>query len=133
MAVTVRCSPANAIGSVLFSILRWASEHVRVRHMKRSHARAVDRRRVSCGQFGIFDLFFCWDPTLQGDEKQPLTDQEVADNKARTEQALAFFDGAVVVQKEEAVEETDFLAPFGSDCADTCHQELTAWDEAKAH
>ena len=35
----------------------------RVRHSKKTHAAVVDVQRVSCGQFGVMNLFFAWDPT----------------------------------------------------------------------
>ena len=94
-----------------------------VRHMKRSHAKALSRR-VSCGQFGLGNLFFLWDPTLDD-----LAPHEVTANRDRLEQALKFFGGAIERVPVEQKVDTDFLAPFTADCATVCHQELAAFDQ----
>lgn len=94
-----------------------------VRHMKRSHAKALSRR-VSCGQFGLGNLFFLWDPTLDD-----LAPHEVTANRDRLEQALKFFGGAIERVPVEQKVDTDFLAPFTDSCATVCHQELAAFDQ----
>lgn len=99
----------------------------RVRHTKRSHAAVVDVQRVSCGQFGVMNLFFEWDPTADD-----LNDEQVQENRERFQQALTYFGGAIEVVATEQQEDTDFLAPFAPDCADVCHQQLLAYDQAKS-
>jgi hypothetical protein len=115
----------NRITEVLHPELGF--EPARVRHSKRSHAAVVDVQRVSCGQFGVTNLFFAWDPTADD-----LNDEQVEENRDRFQQALAYFDGAVDLVAIEQQEETDFPAPFAPDCADVCHQQLLAHDQAKA-
>ena len=112
----------NRITEVLHPELGF--EPARVRHMKRSHAAVVDVHRVSCGQFGVMNLFFAWDPTADD-----LDDEQIEENGDRFQQALDYFDGAVVLADVEQKEETDFPAPFAPDCADVCHQQLLAYDQ----
>jgi hypothetical protein len=94
-----------------------------VRHMKRSHSKGLSRR-VSCGQFGLGNLFFLWDPTLDD-----LSPHEVTANRERLEQALEYFEGAVDLVPVEPKVIVDFAAPFTDGCASVCHQELTAFDQ----
>ena len=112
----------NRITEVLHPELGF--EISRVRHTKRSHAAVVDVRRVSCGQFGLGNLFFLWDPTLDDH-----TDHEIDENRERLQQALTYFGGAVQLVKEAEKVETDFPAPFAPDCAAVCHQQLLAFDQ----
>lgn len=98
----------------------------RVRHMKRSHAALADVQRVSCGQFGLLNLLFAWDPT-----SDDLNSEQQQENHQRFHQALEYFGGAIVVVTEEEVIETDFPAPYDPSCADTCHQQLAAYDQER--
>jgi hypothetical protein len=97
----------------------------RVRHSKRTHAAVIDVQRVSCGQFGVMNLFFAWDPTADD-----LNDEQLKENRERFQQALTYFGGAVEVVAVEQMPATDFFAPYATDCADVCHQQLLAYDQA---
>jgi hypothetical protein len=113
----------NRINKILHPELGF--DFVPVRHSKRSHAKVADKNRPSCAQFTHGELLFCWDPT-----SDDLTSEQIAENRQRLEQALAFYGGAVeLVQEAEKVEST-FEAPYASDCADVCIQQLKAFDEA---
>ena len=112
----------NRINEVLHAELGF--EFVPVRHMKRSHARRVHALRPSCSQFTHGELFFAWDADAE------LNDEQLAANEARLQQALDYFGGAVEVVTTEAPKVTDFPAPFSSDCAAACLQELAAYDQA---
>tara|TARA_B100002051_G_scaffold272131_1_gene308192 strand:+ start:99 stop:1325 length:1227 start_codon:yes stop_codon:yes gene_type:complete len=116
-------SECNRINQTLHPELGF--EFVAVRHMKRSHARRADVQRPSCAQFTHGDLFFCWDP-----DAKDLSDQQLAENEARLQQALDYYGGAVEVVETPVVAATEFSAPFSSDCASSCLQELLAYDRS---
>ena len=100
-------------------------EPSRLRHYKPRHAPPADRQRPSCSWFGTLDMFFVWDPEAEG-----LTDEQLRENEARMAQALAWYDGAVTLVETEAPALKTFEAPFDSSCADTCINELHAYDQA---
>ena len=102
-----------------------AFQPVPLRHYKPRHAAAVDRKRPSCSWFGILDAFFVWDPDADG-----LTDEQLRENDARMNQAIAWYDGAVELKVVEAPPVAIFEAPFDSSCADVCVNELDAFDQA---
>ena len=114
----------NRINQVLHPELGF--EFVPVRHTKRSHAKVNDTQRPSCAHFTHGELFFAWDHT-----NPDLTRDQIIENRRRLEQALAFYNGAVVLVEEAEEVATDFPAPFSSDCADVCIQQLRAYDKAK--
>ena len=101
-------------------------EFVPVRHNKRDRGFVNHRQRPSCAQFTHGELFFAWDPSTPGG----LTAEQEEENRLRMEQALAYFNCAVVVRKVERLPDTEFLAPFDSSCADVCIDQLTAFDKA---
>ena len=101
-------------------------EFIPVRHVKRDRGPLSDRQRPSCAQFGFAELLCAWDTN----PKEPLNDEQEEENRLRFEQALAYFDGALALKQEAEKIEIDFPAPFDISCADTCHQQLTAYDQA---
>ena len=113
----------NRINEILLPEIGF--KFVPVRHVKRDRGPRSDRQRPSCSQFGFGELLFAW----HINEKEPLEHDQLEENRQRFEQALAYFDGALVLMQEAAKIDTDFLAPFDISCADTCHQELTAYDQ----
>ena len=113
----------NRINRVLHPELGF--EFVPVRHTKRSHAKVNDTQRPSCAHFTHGELLFAWDYT-----NPDLTRDQIIENRRRLEQALAFYNGAVELVEEAVEVETDFPAPFASDCADVCIQQLRAHDKA---
>lgn len=100
-------------------------EPSRLRHYKPRHAKSEDRKRPSCSWFGTLDMFFVWDPDAEG-----LTDEQLCENDARMALALDWYDGAVELVTTEAPPLKTFEAPFDSSCADTCINELSAYDKA---
>ena len=114
----------NRINEVLLPELGF--EFIPVRHVKRDRGPLSDRQRPSCAQFGFAELLCAWDTN----PKEPLNDEQEEENRLRFEQALAYFDGALALKQEAEKIEIDFPAPFDISCADTCHQQLTAYDQA---
>lgn len=102
-------------------------EFVPVRHMRSDRGPLEDRQRPSCAHFGFGELLYCWSPE-PGKNVEPLTPEQIADNERRLQQAMEWC-GALKLVKEAEKVETDFLAPFSIDCADTCHQQLAAHDQ----
>ena len=113
----------NRINEVLHPELGF--EFIPVRHVKRDRGPLADRQRPSCAQFTHGELLFAWSPT---DEK--LTPEQLEDNRQRMEQALRYYGGAIEVVQEAEEVETDFSAPFDTDCGDVCIQNLKDFDKA---
>jgi hypothetical protein len=113
----------NRINEVLHPELGF--EFIPVRHVKRDRGPLADRQRPSCAQFTHGELLFAWSPT---DEK--LTPEQLEDNRQRMEQALRYYGGAIEVVQEAEEVETDFSAPFDTDCGDVCIQHLKDFDKA---
>ena len=115
----------NRINQILHP--EYGFEYVPVRHSKKTHAKVADVQRPSCANFTHGELFWCWDPS-----NPDLTAEQKEQNRHRLQQALAFYDGAVELVQEAEQQETDFNAPYATDCADVCHQQLLAHDQEKA-
>ena len=100
-------------------------QFVPVRHMKRSHAKVNDVQRPSCAHFTHGELLHAWDFT-----NPDLADWQIEENRQRLEQALHFYEGAVVLIEEAEEIITEFPAPFDPSCAEVCIQQLQEWDKA---
>jgi len=113
----------NRINEILLPEIGF--KFVPVRHVKRDRGPLSDRQRPSCSQFGYGELLSAWDIY----KEEPLEPDQLEETRQRFEQALEYFDGALSWKQEAAKIKTDFLAPFDISCADTCHQQLTAYDQ----
>lgn len=113
----------NRINEVLHPELGF--EFIPVRHVKRDRGPLDHRQRPSCAQFTHGELMFAWSPT-----EEKLTAEQLEDNRQRLEQALHYYGGAIEVVQEAEQVETDFSAPFDTDCGDICIQNLKDFDKA---